>query len=343
MSKTPGQRLRLMRLKDILFSGSDRDHMLSRTQIEKQLAAYDIAADRKTFYSDLDAIEEYTGKWLIRRRRGKEYEYAVPEDMRLFSLAELKILSDCVLSARFLTAGQSDRFLRKLESLCSAHDAKQLHRQVYMPGKARLEQTEVFDTVDVLNRAIAEDRQVQFHYFNRNVHMEKEYGHGGRFYRVSPWALTWDDGKYYLIGDDMDSSDREIRHYRVDKMEDVELLRDCRSFSVHFEGIRKDEYSSELFGMFSGEERRVELLCENRMAGILIDRFGAEETFIRVDNEHFRTYVKVIDSDQFYAWIISLGKGIKVISPDTAVKKMRAITERLAKTYLEKEEKDFKG
>ena len=44
----------------------------------------------------------------------------------------------------------------------------------------------------------------------------------GAFYVVSPWALTWDDENYYLVA--YDAAAGIIKHYRVNKMRDTEIL-----------------------------------------------------------------------------------------------------------------------
>lgn len=45
-------------------------------------------------------------------------------------------------------------------------------------------------------------------------------------YTASPWALCWDDENYYLIA--YDTCADSIKHYRVDKMDDIEVLDDER-------------------------------------------------------------------------------------------------------------------
>ena len=43
-----------------------------------------------------------------------------------------------------------------------------------------------------------------------------ELRHGGAWYHISPWGLSWDDENYYMIGYDTEA--QLIKHYRVDKM-----------------------------------------------------------------------------------------------------------------------------
>ena len=131
-------------------------------------------------------------------------------------------------------------------------------------------------------RGLAEkfSTQITFHYFNwvlnfsASPRIQKQYRRDGARYRVSPWALTWDNENYYLIAFDHDAG--EIRHYRVDKMDSLvqtDLPREGKQlFDDRFDAAA---YSRKVFGMFSGEEKTVKLKCLNRFIGVMLDRFGS--------------------------------------------------------------------
>lgn len=57
----------------------------------------------------------------------------------------------------------------------------------------------------------------------------------GAFYVVSPWALTWDDENYYLVA--YDAAAGIIKHYRVDKMRDTEILEADRKGEESFKKL----------------------------------------------------------------------------------------------------------
>lgn len=72
-------------------------------------------------------------------------------------------------------------------------------------------------------------------------------------------------------------------------------------------------YARKMFGMFGGEEETVKIECDNALAGVMIDRFGKDITFIKKDNGHFTVNVKVAVSRQFLAWVMALGEEAKII------------------------------
>ena len=56
MAKRPNQRLKLLYLAKIMLRLTDDEHGLQVEQIINELAKYDIAAERKSIYSDLEII-----------------------------------------------------------------------------------------------------------------------------------------------------------------------------------------------------------------------------------------------------------------------------------------------
>lgn len=240
---------------------------------------------------------------------------------------------DAIQSSKFITERKSNALIKKLEKLVSKYDAMKLQRQVYVSGRIKTMNESIYYTVDAIHNAIAQNKKIRFQYFQWNVKKEMELRHGGAYYHISPWGLTWDDENYYLIGYDSDAE--QIRHYRVDKMLHIQMLKEDREGREHFKKLDMADYAKKSFGMFRGEEQQVKLLVNNRMAGVIIDRFGKEVMMIPADADHFRVSVDVHVSPQFLSWIISLGDDVKIIGPEDVVERMREEIRRLSRQYGE--------
>ena len=92
-------------------------------------------------------------------------------------------------------------------------------------------------------------------------------------------------------------------------------------------------YSKKHFRMFGGEEQRVTLVCENKLANVIIDQFGRDNVMRPVDEEHFEVRVDVVLSDQFLGWVIALGEGVTITGPEEVVGRMSEIWKKLSKKY----------
>ena len=78
-------------------------------------------------------------------------------------------------------------------------------------------------------------------------------------------------------------------------------------------------YSKETFGMYGGKEQTVTLRCNNRIAGVIIDRFGENLPFSNVTDTHFEIRIKVHTSPLFYSWLMSFGADVTILGPQEAI------------------------
>ena len=332
MPKGTNQKLKLYRLAQIMLENTDDEHYITMPEIMEELGKYEVTADRKTIYADLRDLSvlgiEVEGEPI-----GNRYHYRVVN--RPFELPELKLLVDSIQSSKFITEKKTNTLIKKLEKLVSKYDAQRLQRQVYVSGRIKTMNESIYYTVDAIHNAISENKKIKFQYFQWNVKKEMVLRKDGEPYIVSPWALTWDDENYYMVA--IDSSDEKVKHFRVDKMLNIEFLDKPRLGGEKFSGQNADVglYAKKVFGMFSGEEEIIKLECKNEMAGVIIDRFGKDTMFIPKDDEHFIANVKVIVSNQFISWIFSLGDGVKIVGPEDILEKVKTEVERLSKQYFE--------
>ena len=322
------QKLKLLYLYDILKERTDEDHAITMGEIIKALDAYGVKAERKSIYTDIQALNHY-GADIVGEKEGRGYNYRLAS--RDFELAELKLLVDAVQSSRFVTTRKSGELIKKLEGLTSSHEAKKLDRQVVVAGRIKTMNESIYYNVDAIHRALGDDVQIRFKYFRWTPKKEQELRHDGEDYVVSPWGLVWDDENYYLIG--YDARYEEIRHYRVDKMKNIRLTGDKREGRIAFKNRDIGSYTEKRFGMYDGELMKVTLLCKNDAAGIIIDRFGKDVPMLKVDNDHFETKVDMAMSDLFLGWIASMGDSIRITEPKAAVDQMKNMIDELKKLY----------
>lgn len=328
MPKGTNQKFKLYRLAQIMLKMTDDEHYITMPEIIEALGKYEITADRKSIYNDLRDLE-VLGIEVEGESVGKGYHYHVVN--RPFELAELKLLVDAIQSSKFITERKTNTLIKKLEKMISKYETMKLQRQVFVSGRIKTMNESIYYTVDAIHNAISENRKIYFQYYQWNVKKEMELRHSGAVYHISPWGLSWDNENYYLIG--YDSEAEKMKHYRVDKMLHIKLSDEKREGKESFKQLDLADYAKKSFGMFGGKEQQVKLLVDNSLAGVIIDRFGKDVMIIPADKEHFTVNVTVHISNQFLAWVISLGEGVKIISPDEVVNRLKKEVERLAGQY----------
>lgn len=322
------QKLKMLYLAKIFLKETDAQHALTMPEIIDKLSLCGVNADRKTLYLDFEELRDF-GIDIAAERAGRSCRYRLAN--RDFELPELKLLVDSVQSSKFITDKKSNELIRKLESLASKYDAKLLQRQVIISGRVKTMNESIYHNVDKLHDAINAGCQIRFIYFQWNIKKQMAVRKDGAWYQISPWALMWNDGYYYLVA--YDANENMIKHYRVDKMMKICVVDEKRKGQELFRKFSTPRYYKSLFGMNSGKETNVTLEAANHMAGILIDRFGKDIFIDRKDEDHFRTTVNVTVSSSFLGWIMSLGEDIRIVYPKSVVDMMAHEAQRLAAQY----------
>ena len=317
------QKLKLLYLAKIMQEQTDDSHYLTMSQIIAELAKYDIEAQRKSIYDDLAALNDF-GIEIIKEQQGYKTFYHCGS--RDFEIAELKILVDAIQSSKFITEKKTKELIKKLENNVSTYDSKMLDREVKVAGRVKNMDESIYYSIDAIHTAIGENVAIKFKYFSWNVKGEEEFRRGGAFYEVSPWALHFDDERYYLIG--YDHEKKEMRHFRVDKMRSVEVTEIKRKGKTEFNKQDRAKYNEQYFRMYGGDVATVTLRCENEMANVIIDQFGKNALIMKDGPEHFIARVSVAVSSQFLSWIIALEGKVRITAPENVKKEMQALVKR---------------
>lgn len=309
MSKSENQKLKLLYIVEILEKESDEEHPMSTQELINRLAEFDIKAERKAIYNDMECLCDFG--YDIINIPGKNGGYYLGN--RRFSLPELKLLVDAVQSSKFITVKKSRELISKLSDMVSRYDSIHLNRQVDVFNRVKTMNESIYYNIDHLHKAMNNNHEITFKYFDLDYKKEKVLRHGGKTYRVSPWSLCWDDENYYLISYDEELS--AIRHFRVDKMTDIREANEMRKGKEVFGEFDRADYSKQVFGMFSGRAEPVVLRCRKNLAHILFDRFGTDLSMREADNDYFETTVKVVASPPFFSWVFQFGGEVSIESP----------------------------
>lgn len=318
MARSAYQKLKPLYIMNYLLQNSDEDHLVSMSQLIEHLAAHGIPSERKSVYDDIEALRVF-GLDIVQGGSGKNAGYYIAN--RSFELPELKLLVDSVQSSKFITHKKTATLIKKIETLASIHEAQLLNRQVYVKNRIKTMNESIYYNIDAIQSGISQNKKIQFKYFEYTVQKTRHYRKDGAFYVVSPFAMTWDDENYYLVA--FDSQAGIIKHYRVDKMTEISSTEEDRDGLDAYQALDMAVYARKVFGMFSGEEKSVQLRFENHLVGAVLDRLGQDVFIIADGDDHFTVRADVVVSPQFFAWVTGFGTAAQIIGPDDVVEKMR--------------------
>ena len=299
---------RPFRLLKYLYENTDEEHPVTTSELVEIFKAEDAHASRKTVKDDIDIlIQEGFDIITIRSTQNSFFLGG-----RTMEVPELKLLIDAVSSCRFISKEKSAVLIGKLKKMTSKEQAAKLTRHMYVADRVKADNHQLLYIVDTITDAINEGTKIRFQYFDYNASKERFLRHDGAEYKVSPYALLWDDNNYYMCG--YSDERKGITNYRVDRMCNTHKLVEA---AVPLPaGIDIEEYVEHQFRMFQGEEVDVTLECENSMMRYIIDRFGEDVETWNITDDAFGVKVHVTDSPTFYGWVFSFAGKVRIMGPD---------------------------
>ena len=319
MPRSSNQKLKPLYLAQILLERTDEKNVLTAQGLVDALSAYDIPANRKSIYDDIDALRRYGLDVTLRHGRDGGYFIA----SRDFELPELKLLVDAVQSSRLITGKKSRELIKKLSKLTSTDQAKQLNRQVYMNGRAKTLNEKVYYSIDAIHSAINDKKKISFKYFNYNINKKPVNRRGDKAYIRTPIAMCWNEDKYYLIAYNPKYDD-PFANFRVDRMASVEVLSEDAD-SYDRKAFNVSNYIKQAFGMFSGEVVSSRLAFDNSLVSVVIDHFGTDTRLTDIGGGRFAIDADVLSSPVFLGWVFQFGVKAEILAPESLRAAMRSL------------------
>ncbi len=308
----PTPKSRILTLQRYLQTQTDEAHPATMPDILAYLQSEGISASRKTVTQDIAQIME-AGVDVV-CNPGHRYEYFVGE--RHFELPELKLLVDAVQASHFITARKSETLIGKLMSFASRHQAGELNRQLYVDKHVKPENEHTYITVDLLHAAINAGRQITFKYYDLDIRKKKSYKHDRYLYTFSPYALLWNNDKYYTVG--FSEKHGKAVTFRVDRIAAPRLSHHAAAPKP--KGFDINLYTKSTFQMYDGSApQTVTLQCKDCLMNSVVDRFGKRVKTSIIDNRYFIAEVNVSASPTFYGWVFSFGGRMQILAPESVV------------------------
>ena len=180
-----------------------------------------IYAERRSIYRD---IEEINKAMLVVEEEIKVYEAEerIAEDeseklvvydkskkdfyvrQRHYQPQDIRLLAECVYSAKFLSAGQAERLANVVCEFVSEEQAKAIRHDAFLTDRVKTDNKGVLNNISTINDAMSkeldgqkhEPEKITFQYLKYSI---KDVGQqverrNGQKYKVSPYKLLINDG-----------------------------------------------------------------------------------------------------------------------------------------------------
>lgn len=332
---------------DILRKYTDEDHRLSQKDIIDILKTeYDMTADRKSVKRNITSLMEMgyeinfsEALRMFPNKDGVLEESYILSDFwleREFTDGELRLLIDSLLFSKHIPYSQCKELVDKLGSLSNQYFKSRVRFISTLPETAP-KNKELFYTIEVLDEAIAEGKQIAFTYnsygTDKKLHPRRE-----REYIVNPYQMAATNGRYYLIGNY--DKYNNLANYRLDRITGIRLLdtptkpkeqlEDGKMFSL-------PTHMAEHLYMFSGESVPVTFRMKKSILNDVIDWFGTEISFSDETEDEVTARVTVNKRAMCY-WARQYCGTVKLLSPSDLVETVKSDLQWAVEQYSKRKE-----
>ncbi len=337
MAGNANSKIKLLVLADIFKRYSDEDHVLNSADIIDRLEESGITAERKSLYSDISILREY-GMDIISTTTPKKGYFL---GSREFELAEVRLLSDAVQAADFISAAKTRSLVAKIGRFASEFQEKKLKEQIYIDARPKCSNEEIYYSIDSLDLAIKSGKKVSLQYARRVLGEKYTARKESRSFILSPYALIWSNDHYYLIANNAKYDN--LMHLRIDRIHSVEVLdepiRPCCEVSSYTHRINAADYAGKVFNMFTGTTDVVELECDGSILEQILDRFGENVNLRKSEREGwFRVRFTATVTDGLVSYIMQFGEFARVVFPENLQLMVREKAKKICELYAHSDE-----
>ena len=322
------QKIKLLKLYEILRQHTDEDRPLSTNQLCAMLEAEGITCDRRTLAEDIDILNANGFEVLRRRTRYAMLFYIVD---RRFDLAEVKILIDAIQAASFITPQKTKELTDKVASLAGSHKAAVLKENLVTFNTRKHTNEAIYYTVDTLQRALQQKLKASFQYFDLDENGNRVLRKKSERHVVNPVGLIYHEDNYYLVT--YHETHEATVNYRVDRMANAQVEDEAVAEQAIALSDELGAYTERVFKMFNGPQATVELQFDRKLIDSVHDKFGESVEIIACKRKLCKATVEVLVSPVFYGWCFQFGKSMKILSPDSVALEMKDHAKKVMGLY----------
>ena len=324
------KKMLIINILDILKKYSDEEHRLSQKDIIDILHKdYQMTADRKSVKRNLMNLIDYgyeinysEALRMAPTKDGGQEETYILSDFYLerdFTDSELRLLIDSLAFSKHIPNKQCKELTEKLAGLSNQYFRARVKYIRTLPDNAP-QNGQLFYTIDVIDEAIAERRQISFHYnyfgTDKKLHPAKNPDGTVKTYVVNPYQMAAANGRYYLICNY--DNHNNAANIRVDRITDIKLLdmpaKSHRKIPELQGGLNLPKHMAEHLYMFAGAGVPVTFRVSKRILSDVIDWFGKDISFFDESEDEISVRVTV-NREAMRCWALQYCRFVRVLTP----------------------------
>lgn len=239
---------------------------------------------------------------------------------------ELLAIMKMMVGCRAFSKMEVLKLSAKLKNFISYHDREMLEqllsKEMYHYNEVSHDCKSVIDNLWQLTRCIHEKIEISVTYYKMDRRLVER--------RIKPTAIMFSDYYFYLIAYHSDKDDWKPLYYRVDRI--ISVVEHRNHFTIEkAHDFDEGELRSKIQFMFPGELRRIKFEYTGPSVQAILDKLPTARVIDMKGN------TKIIEAETFGTginmFLLSQGKMVKVLEPQSLVDEMKEELQNMAKSY----------
>ena len=229
---------------------------------------------------------------------------------------------------------KSETLIEKIHTMTSPGQVAKLKRNNYVVNRIKPDNEQIYYIIDAINDAINTGKQISFQYYDYTGLKKKVLKNKGEVYKLSPYKLLWCGDYYYVLGYSEKKS--KVINFRVDRIASKPEILDKDIIPMP-DDFDIENYTKEVFFMFSGEKVLVDLRCDNSLMKTMVDRFGEDVTILAYDMTSFKVQTEVSASPTFFGWVFGFNGKVQILAPESLKEQYKQMLTKATEDMKENE------
>lgn len=309
-----------------IFYRAMRGENLSIRKIANEygVSAKSISRDISEIKNFLSDNRELVGNTELRYSSGSKSYYLEFENFLLSK--ELIAIMKVIVGCRAFSKMEVLELSSKLKNFISYHDKELLEhllmKEMYHYNEVNHDCKSVIDNIWQLTRCIHEKIEISVTYYKMNRKLVER--------RIKPIAITFSDYYFYLIAYHSDKDDWKPLYYRADRI--IHIVEHRTHFVLDGKhDFDEGELRSKIQFMFPGDYRKIKFEYTGPSVQAILDKIPTAKI---VD---INGGTKIIEAEIYGTginmFLLSQGKMVKVLEPQSLVDELAAEVQAMAKFY----------
>ena len=326
-------KIRLLRVWELLKKETDEDNPMSTTEIIRRLKEEGLKCNRATLYSDINLLNKY-GYEIQRVRSTFNLYYVYDRD---FNNPEIQIMMDAVKAASFVTKKKTNSLVNKIAQLAGSKKGEILKKNILEFNTVKSNNERIYYSVDDIINAITQKKKLSFVYYDYGVNKSKVYRKTAdgeneiKTYIVNPVATICSDDKYYLVC--FSDAHLDFTPFRIDRMEEVKMLDEDVTCTNAMDPKAVANKLSSMFKMYGGKKERIVFSADKKVLNSVYDKFNDGVKTLQDNGNKVLLSVEMEVSNPLISWFIGFGNMLQVLKPQCVVDSIKELVKKASEVY----------